>query len=190
MSPTSTDRITLTGSQRRELTRLTRAGRTEQRLVMRAAIVLAAAAGQANAQIARRLGISEDTVRKWRHRWCAAPGVASLADAKRSGRPPEFTAVQVAQVKAMACTPPADKGLPLSRWSCPELAAPRRRRRDRRVDLIGDGAPVAVRGCDQTLAVPVVDLHHRSRLRRQSATGARPVRPDLGGKTAGPQAIT
>ena len=122
MSPTSTDQITLTGSQRRELTRLTRAARTEQRLVMRAAIVLAAAAGQANTQIARRLQISEDTVRKWRHRWCAAPGIASLADAKRSGRPPEFTDVQVAQVKAMACTPPADKGLPLSRWSCPELA--------------------------------------------------------------------
>jgi transposase len=122
MPPTSTDQITLTDSQRRELTRLTRAGRTEQRLVMRAAIVLAAAAGQANAPIARWLGISEDTVRKWRHRWCAAPGLASLADAKRSGRPPEFTDVQVAQVKAMACTRPADKGLPLSRWSCPELA--------------------------------------------------------------------
>jgi hypothetical protein len=41
---------------------------------------------------------------------------------KRSGRPPQFTDVQVAQVKAMACTPPADKALPLSRWSCPELA--------------------------------------------------------------------
>jgi len=30
--------------------------------------------------------------------------------------------VQVARVKAMACTPPSDKGLALSRWSCPELA--------------------------------------------------------------------
>ena len=122
MSPASADRITLTGSQRRELTRMTRAGRTQQRLVMRAAIVLAAAVGESNAQIARWLGICEDTVRKWRHRWCAAPGVASLGDAKRSGRPPAFTAVQVARVKALACTPPADKGLPLSRWSCPELA--------------------------------------------------------------------
>jgi len=28
----------------------------------------------------------------------------------------------VAQVKAVACTPPADCGVPLSRWSCPELA--------------------------------------------------------------------
>ena len=105
MSPTSTDRITLTGSQHRELTRMTRAGRTEQRLVTRAEIVLAAAAGESNAQIARWLGICEDTVRKWRGRWCAAPGVASLADAKRSGRRPKFTAVQVARVKAMACTP-------------------------------------------------------------------------------------
>jgi transposase len=122
MSPTSTDRITLTGSQRRELTRMTRAGRTEQRLVTRAEIVLAASAGESNAQIARWLRICEDTVRKWRRRWCAAPGLASLADAKRSGRPPKFSAIQVARVKAMACTPPRDTGLPLSRWSCPELA--------------------------------------------------------------------
>ena len=84
--------------------------------------MLAAADGQPNARIAASLGICEDTVRKWRHRWCAAPGVASLGDAKRSGRRPVFTPVQVAQVKAMACTPPKDSGLPLSRWSCPELA--------------------------------------------------------------------
>ena len=56
MSPTSTDPITLTGSQRRELTRMTRAGRTEQRLVTRAQIVLAASAGESNAQIARWSG--------------------------------------------------------------------------------------------------------------------------------------
>jgi len=122
MSPNSADRITLTGAHRRALTRLTRAGRSEQRLVTRAKIVLGAAAGQSNAQIARSLGISEDTVRKWRRRWRAAPGLASLADAKRSGRRPKFTAVQVALVKALACTPPQDNGLPLSRWSCPDLA--------------------------------------------------------------------
>ena len=119
MSPTSTDRITLTGSQRRELTR---AGRTEQRLVTRAQIVLAASAGESNAQIARWLGRSEDTVRKWRRRWCTVPGAASLADAKRSGRRPTFTAVQLARVNAMACTPPRDTGVPLSRWSRPQLA--------------------------------------------------------------------
>ena len=122
MSTTTADRITLTGSQRRELKRLVRAGRTEQRLVTRAEIVLAASIGDSNAAIARSMGICEDTARKWRHRWCVAPGVASLGDAKRSGRRPTFTAVQVARVKALACTPPAGQGLPLSRWSCPELA--------------------------------------------------------------------
>ena len=122
MSPTSTDRIRLTGSHRRALTRLTRAGRSEQRLVTRAKIVLAAAQGQPIAVIARSLWVCEDTVRKWRRRWCAAPGLASLADAPRSGRPSTFTPVQVARVKAIACTPPADAGLPLTRWSCPELA--------------------------------------------------------------------
>jgi hypothetical protein len=30
--------------------------------------------------------------------------------------------VQVARVKALACTPPKDSGLPLAKWSCPELA--------------------------------------------------------------------
>jgi hypothetical protein len=33
-----------------------------------------------------------------------------------------FTATQVAQVKALACTPPEQAGVPLSRWSVTELA--------------------------------------------------------------------
>jgi hypothetical protein len=122
MSTTVAERITLTGSQRRTLSRLVRAGRTEQRLACRAAIVLAAAAGASNAQIAVSLRVCVDTVRKWRGRWLAAPGVAALGDGKRSGRPPRFTPVQIARVKALACTPPAEHGLPLARWSCPELA--------------------------------------------------------------------
>jgi transposase len=122
MPPTSPDRIVLTDTQRADLDRLVRAGRTEQRLALRAGIVLAAADGHSNARIAARLGICQDTVRKWRHRWCAAPGVSCLGDAQRSGRRPVFTPVQIAQVKAVACTPPKDADQPLSRWSCPELA--------------------------------------------------------------------
>ena len=122
MPTPSPDRIVLTDTQRGDLDRLARAGRTEQRLALRAGIVLAAADGHPNARIAASLGVCEDTARKWRHRWCAAPGVSSLGDAKRCGRPAVFTAVQVAQVKALACTPPKDSGLPLSKWSCPELA--------------------------------------------------------------------
>ena len=122
MSPTSLDQVVLTERQRHELQRLTRAGRTQQRVAQRAGIVLRAADGRSNTAIAADMAICQDTVRKWRHRWCADPQVASLGDAARSGRPPVFTPVQVSQVKALACTLPADYGLPLSRWSCPDLA--------------------------------------------------------------------
>jgi transposase len=123
MSMTSCDRVELSEDQRRELARVVRAGRSEQRLALRARIVLLAARGHCTTTIAAMLGVCADTVRKWRHRWCSSPGLAALSDAKRSGRPATFTAVQVAEVKALACQPPQDCGLPLTRWSCPELAA-------------------------------------------------------------------
>ena len=47
---------------------------------------------------------------------------AGLADRRRSGRPPRFTPAQAAEVKALACQLPAETGVPLSRWSCPDLA--------------------------------------------------------------------
>ncbi len=122
MPMSSRDVIVLTDPQRRELTRLLRAGRTAQRLLLRARIVLLAADGLTNTAIATTLGACEDTVRKWRHRWAHDPGTASLGDAKRCGHPPRFTPVKIAQVKALACTPPAESAAPLSRWSCPELA--------------------------------------------------------------------
>lgn len=97
------------------------AASAEHRQVVRSRIILAAARDRPNAAIAADLGVHVDTVRKWRKRY-AADGLAGLQDLPRSGRPPVFTPVQVAQVKALACTPPADRGLPLTRWSAAELA--------------------------------------------------------------------
>ena len=122
MSPISPDRIELTPAQSAELHRLARAGTTTQRLALRISIVLLAADGGPNTAIADRLSICVDTAAKWRHRWFTAPGLSCLGDVKRSGRPPTFTPVQIAQVKALACQPAAESGLPLSRWSAPELA--------------------------------------------------------------------
>ncbi len=122
MGVSSPDVVVLTDIQRKELAGLVRAGRSAQRLVLRARIVLLAAAGQSNAAIAAAVACCVDTVPKWRHHWAASPGTSSLDDAQRSGRPPQFTTVQVAQVKALACTPPADAAVPIARWSCPELA--------------------------------------------------------------------
>ncbi|WP_406445477.1 helix-turn-helix domain-containing protein [Streptomyces sp. NBC_00631] len=95
--------------------------KTEHRLRMRAKVVLHAARGRSNARIARETGLHPDTVRCWRGRF-AAHGLGGLSDRERSGRPPAFTALQVAEVKALACRLPAGTGTPLSRWSCPELA--------------------------------------------------------------------
>src|SRR5215468_3380569 len=88
---------------------------------LRAKIVLAAAAGRASAGIARELGVCTDTVRKWRRRF-AAGRLAGLADAPRSGRPPVFTAADRAEVIALACALSAESGVPLARWSGPDLA--------------------------------------------------------------------
>jgi len=113
--------ITLTDRDRAELESLARARKAPLRKVQRAWIVLAAADGQHNAQIAHDLGLHVDTVRTWRGRF-AADGMQGLTDRPRSGRPPVYPATVVAQVKALACSLPAEHGLPLSRWSCQDLA--------------------------------------------------------------------
>jgi transposase len=113
--------ITVTASERHRLKKLVRTHTAAQRDVTRASIVLLAARSMSNNKIATRLGISVDTVRTWRTRY-AAQGRDGLADRPRSGRPPTFTPVQVAEVKALACQLPAEHQVPLSVWSCPELA--------------------------------------------------------------------
>jgi transposase-like protein len=114
-------RIALSGEEQAVLAARARSVRGSYRDRLRAAIVLAAAAGQANAATARQLGVCTDTVRKWRRRFAAAR-LAGLADAPRSGRPRVFTAADRAEVIALACALPAESGVPLSRWSGPDLA--------------------------------------------------------------------
>lgn len=99
-----------------------RSSTAAHRDVIRARIVLAAAEGAANTEIAAEVGVHVDTVRKWRRRFAIA-GLSGLEDRPRSGRRRTFTPVQVAEVKALACTLPAETGQPLSRWSSTDLAA-------------------------------------------------------------------
>lgn len=113
--------ITLDPADRQTLEAVSRRGRAEHRQVLRARIVLFAADGHCNADIARALGVVVDTVRKWRKRFCRE-GLPGLADRPRSGRPRVFPATVVAEVKALACELPAQAEAPLARWSCPELA--------------------------------------------------------------------
>ena len=121
--------VELTEDERRELVRLARGHKTGQQVADRARIVLRAADGLNNSEIARELALEPDTVRLWRQRWlsesgaaAALPVAARLADAPRSGTPARITPEQVARIMALACAAPGESGRPISQWSTTELA--------------------------------------------------------------------
>jgi transposase len=94
-------RIVLSAGEESVLMARARSVRGPYRDRLRARIVLAAAAGSANAAIAAHVGVHVDTARKWRRRF-AAGRLAGLKDAPRSGRPPVFTATDRAEAIALA----------------------------------------------------------------------------------------
>jgi putative transposase len=129
--------IELTEKQQEILEHIERERTQPHGLVTRAQIVLAAAAGQNNQQIADQLQIRRGTVRQWRKRWRQSANAlalipegdlreqiaATLADAPRSGAPATFTAEQLCQVVAVACEKPEASGRPVTHWTPTELAA-------------------------------------------------------------------
>ncbi len=122
--------IELAAAERHDLERLARRHSTPQQLALRAQIVLAAADGANNCQIARQLQVSLDMVRRWRERWLVCQAVSledlpvadRLSDAPRPGTPVRITDEQVAKIVALACEPPADSQRPISQWTGRELA--------------------------------------------------------------------
>ncbi len=114
--------VTLTATERKTVKKRIRGAKTAYRDWLRAQIVLAAARGRVSARIAADLHVTVDTVRKWRGRF-AARGLDGLKDLPRSGRPRRISELERAAVVALACQLPAATGVPLSRWTGPELAA-------------------------------------------------------------------
>src|SRR5207253_1758330 len=116
---------------RRDLIALVRRHTAPQQLVLRARIILLAADGLNNCQIARTLGLEADTVRLWRQRWQTLQDVAltdrsvaeRLTDAPRSGCPARITPEQVCRIVALACEAPSAAGRPISQWTGREIAA-------------------------------------------------------------------
>jgi len=116
--------IVLTEAEDRALAAKVGSGRTEYRDRLRAQIVLEAAHGGSNAGIAAQPQIGVDAVRRWRRRFATATGerLEALTDRPRSGRPPVHGPAVRAETVALACALPAENDVPLSRWSCPEIA--------------------------------------------------------------------
>lgn len=122
--------VQLTDAEQQGLDKLVKRHSTEQQIALRARIVLAAAAGQNNAQIARAFKITVDTARLWRGRWLDLQAIPlselsleeRLEDLPRPGGPPRITADQVCQIVALACEKPEESERPISQWTGREIA--------------------------------------------------------------------
>ena len=176
--------VMLTAAERKTLKTRVRGAKTPHRDRLRAQIVRAAARGHANERISADLDVGVDTVRKWRGRF-AEHGLGGLGDLPRSGRPRRITALQRAAVVALACQLPAATGVPLARWTGPELAA----------ELTAQGlvnSPVSASSILRILSehpvkpwgVPVLDLPSRPELHHPGERGPGAVPGSLPGRAA------
>ena len=111
--------IELTSQERAELEAWARRRTSAQALAQRSRIVLLAAEGLNNTEIAQRLGVHRPMVRKWRSRF-AEHGLDGLTDEPRPGRPRTITDEQVEEVIVKTLeTGPKDA----THWSTRSMAA-------------------------------------------------------------------
>jgi transposase len=109
--------VQLDAQTRSILDKFVHSSSTPQSLALRSRIVLAAAGGSSNQQIASALKIPPITVGKWRQSF-AINGIEGLRDAPRSGRPPKHDADVRHKVQTRVCQQPEDQ----SRWTVRTLA--------------------------------------------------------------------
>jgi transposase len=122
--------IQLTADDRQGLEKLIRQHTLEQQKALRARIVLLAADGKNNPEIAHELKISLDTVRLWRQRWLDLQAISKddlslaerLGDLPRPGAPARVTADQICKIEQLACEKPEKAGRPISQWTSREIA--------------------------------------------------------------------
>ena len=122
--------VNLSDKERQGLDQLLRRHSAPQQIALRGRIVLIAAQGKNNAQVARELGITVEAARRWRDRWLALQPISlddltiaeRLEDLPRPGTPARITAEQRCQIEAMACEDPADSKRPISQWTSREIA--------------------------------------------------------------------
>jgi len=122
--------IELTPIEQQELKKLVNRHNVGQQIALRGRIVLAAAEGKNNSEIAREFKVRVATVRLWRGRWRDLQPIPMtdlsaedrLEDLPRSGAPARITAEQRCQIEALACEQPEDSERPISHWTGREIA--------------------------------------------------------------------
>lgn len=111
--------VELSEDEERELRAVLRRPSVSQQQALRARIVLRAAQGATNTQIAAEAGVSLPTVGLWRRNFCERR-LEGLSDAPRSGRPRSVDDGEVQRVLAMTLETPPDGS---THWSVRRLAA-------------------------------------------------------------------
>jgi transposase len=117
--------VSLSEAERQALLTLIRAHKTPQHLSFRAHVILRLAEGLTAPEVARRLGTTRTTVRRWHRDWLTRHGRAlpkRLHDTARPGAPATFSAEQWCQIIALVCEPPEAASRPISHWTPRELA--------------------------------------------------------------------
>jgi len=122
--------VELSETEQQALQQLVRRHHVRQQIALRGRIVLAAADGQRNAEIARAMHTTLDTVRLWRKRWVDLQPIAlddltveeRLEDLPRPGAPARITPDQVCRITALACEKPEDSDRPITHWTAREVA--------------------------------------------------------------------
>ena len=93
-------------------------GKTEQRMALRARVILLASNGRSLKEIEAETGLNWQSCLKWRKRFLAS-GLEGLQDKAGRGRPLTILPEERVAVVALACTSPVDGS---SRWSVRKLA--------------------------------------------------------------------
>lgn len=113
-------RVVLDNGQQRALEQIARGRSLAARLVERARIVLRAAAGEQNRQIALELGITPEKAARWRKRYLDGGIQALEKDASRPGRPRSITEARTAEVIHKTTR---EKPFNATHWSTRSMAA-------------------------------------------------------------------
>ena len=111
--------LRLSTDERAQLQSIANSRSLPHALVRRVEMVLASADGEPNCAIAKRVGLTNATVGKWRKRYLKN-GVEGLHDELRAGRPRSFDDERVAEVinRALQTRPPSG-----THWSVRGMAA-------------------------------------------------------------------
>ncbi len=108
--------ILLSHKMKKELNKIVHSYTAEVRLVQRAKIILKANEGLMNLEIANDLGISENSVSKWRMRFSQSPSIDTLKDRPGRGKKRTIPIILKYEVIKTACSPISIKYKARGEW--------------------------------------------------------------------------